>query len=326
MRRPFERKNSDCARMSGRGLGVIVMPHLIPAGTLANHDIDRAMEEPLALDRDEVLYMICTHPRLRAVWPNPHDREFDVLIARNAGASDIGWDPEPWAHLTVPEHVRPASVEWAISDSALETVEGLTRNPRAGVDAPAHLQELLGWIFDRHLEEVEPPAVDRGTVEGGQLSFAVEYIGKSDFEALRRATGPHHKLPQILNRTMVFTPHLLAYVFPCELRLVAYSPGETGTMEALPFGEALRTFGLPRETVVSAAEEMLIARLGGAHNVRSTGTGAFPNSASARALVELGFTQAGIAFGGIPPHVELCGKHEQIDNESGSCSWELTAT
>ncbi|HET8863418.1 MAG TPA: hypothetical protein VFM94_09225 [Solirubrobacterales bacterium] len=91
-------------RMSGRGLGVVVVPHLIPAGTLANNDIDRAMEEPLALGRDEVLYMICTHPRLRAVWPDSDIREFDVLIARHAGASDIGWDPEPWAHVAVPEH------------------------------------------------------------------------------------------------------------------------------------------------------------------------------------------------------------------------------
>jgi len=226
--------------------------------------------------------------------------------------------------VTVPKHVRPASVEWAISDSALETVEGLTRNPRAGDGAPAHLQELLGWIFDRHLEQVEPPAVDRGIVEGGQLSFAVEYIGKSDFDALRRATGPHYKLPQILNRTMVFTPHLLVYAFPCELRLAVYSPDETGTMEALPFGEALHPSGLPREVIVSAAEEMLIARIGAARNVRSTGTKAFPNSASARALVELDFTQAGIAFGGIPPHVELCGKYELIDNESRPRGWNLT--
>jgi hypothetical protein len=163
-------------------------------------------------------------------------------------------------------------------------------------------------------------------VEGGQLSFAVEYIGKSDFEALRRATGPHHKLPQILNRTMVFTPHLLAYAFPCELRLATYSPDETGTVEALQFGEALRAFGLPRETIVSAAEEMLIARLGGARNVRGTGTRAFPNSASARALVDLGFTQAGISFGGIPPHMRFCGKHELIDNESVPRGWKLTAS
>ena len=155
--------------MSGRGLGVVVVPHLIPAGTLANHDIDRAMEEPLALGRDEVLYMICTHPRLRAVWPDSDIRDFDVLIARHAGASGIGWDPEPWAHVAVPEHVRPASVEWAISDSALETVEGLTRNPRADDGAGAHLQELLGWIFDRHLEDGQELDVNRGTVEGGRL-------------------------------------------------------------------------------------------------------------------------------------------------------------
>lgn len=310
--------------MSGRALGVVVVPHLIPAGTLANHDIDRAMEEPLALDRDEVLYMMCTHPRLRALWTDPDIREFNVLIARDAGASDIGWDPEPWAYVTVPGHVSATSVEWAISDLALGTVEGLTRNPRAGDGGGAHLQELLGWIFDRHLEEGKPLAVDRGTVEGGYLSFAVEYIGKSDLEALRRATGPHHKLPQILSRTMVYSPHLLVYAFPCELRLAVYSPDEAGTMEALPFAEALRVYDLPRATIVSAAEEMLIARLGGARNVRSTGTGAFPNSASARVLIELGFTQAGIAFGGIPPHMQFCGKHELIDNESSPRGWKFT--
>jgi hypothetical protein len=312
--------------MSGRALGVVVVPHLIPAGTLANHDIDRAMEEPLALDRDEVLYLVCTHPRLRAVWPDADIREFDVLIARAAGASDIGWDPEPWAHVTVPEHVRPAKVEWAISDSALETVEGLTRNPRADDDMGAHLQELLGWIFDRHLEEGKPLEVDRGTVSGGQLSFAVEYIGKSNYEALRRAAGPHHKLPQILNRTMVYEPHLLVYTFPCELHLAVQSPDETGEVQALPFAESLRTFDLPREAIVSAAEEMLIAQLGGARNERSTGAGAFPNSASARELVELGFVQAGIAFGGIPPHVRFCGKHESIDDKSSPRAWRLATT
>jgi hypothetical protein len=309
--------------MSGRGLGVVVVPHLIPAGTLANHDIDRAMEEPLALDRDEVLYMICTHPRLRAVWPDSDIRAFDVLIARFAGASDIGWDPEPWAHVTVPEHVRPASVEWAISDSALGTVEGLTRNPRADDGAGAHLQELLGWIFDRHLDDGKALEVDRGTVEGGQLSFAVEYIGRSDHEALRRAAGPHHKLPQILSRTMVYTPHLLIYAFPCEIRLAAYSSDEASTVEALPFAEGLRLYDLPRKAIIAAAEEMLIAHLGGARNVRSTGAGAFPNSGSARGLTELGFTQAGVGFGGLPPRVSFRGKHELIDIESSPRGWML---
>jgi hypothetical protein len=310
--------------MSCRALGVVVVPHLIPAGTLANDDIDRAMEDPLALDRDEVLYMICTHPRLRAVWPDSDIQEFDILIACDAGASDIGWDFEPWAHVTVPEHVRAASVEWAISDSALGTVEGLTRNPRAGDGAGAHLQELLGWIFDRHLEEGKALQVDRGTVDGGQLSFAVEYIGRSDHEALRRAAGPHHKLPQILSRTMVYTPHLLIYAFPCEIRLAAYTPDEAGTIEALPFADGLRVYDLPRKAIVAAAEEMLIAHLGGAHNVRSTGAGAFPNSESAHSLTELGFTQAGIGFGGIPPRVRFRGKRESIDNESSPRGWKLT--
>jgi hypothetical protein len=309
--------------MSGRGLGVVVVPHLIPAGTLANHDIDRAMEEPLALGRDEVLYMICTHPRLRAVWPNSDIREFDVLIARHAGASEIGWDPEPWAHVAVPEHVRPASVEWAISDSALKTVEGLTRNPRADDGAGAHLQELLGWIFDRHLEDGQELEVDRGTVEGGQLSFSVEYIGRSDHEALRRVAGPHHKLPQILSRTMVYTPHLLIYAFPCEIRLAAYSPDEAGAVEALPLEEGLHAFGLPRKVIVAAAEEMLIAHLGGTRNVLSTGASAFPNSGSARGLTELGFTQAGIGFGGLPRRVRFRGKHESINIESSPRGWML---
>jgi hypothetical protein len=310
--------------MTGRGLGVVVIPHLIPAATLANQDIQRAMDEPLALDRDEVLYMICTHPRLRAVWPHPEARQFDILIARNAGAADIGWNPEPWARVTVPDHVRPATVVWGISDSALETVEGLTRNPQARDGAGAHLQELLGWIFDRHLDELEPPEVDRGTVEGGQLSFAVAYIGKSDYEALRRAAGPHHRIPQILSHTMVYTPELLAYVFPCEVRLVAYSPEETGTLVAFPFADGLRTYDLPRETIVSAAEEMLIARLGGIHNKRSTGARAFPNSASAQRLAELGFTEAGISFGGIPQNIRLCGKHETVDKASSPFGWKLS--
>jgi hypothetical protein len=309
--------------MSGRGLGIVVAPHLIPAGTLANHDIDRAMEEPLGLGRDEVLYVICTHPRLRAVWPGPDSREFEVHISRNAGSLDIGWDPEPWARVEVPGHVRPGPVEWAISDSALGTVEGLTRNPRADDHAGAHLQELLGWIFDRHLERGKPLDVDRGKVEGAQLAFAVEYIGRSKFDALRRAAGPHHKLPLILSRALVYTPHLLVYVFACELRLAVYSPGETGRMEALPFTRALKVYDLPRDKIVAAAEEMLIANLGGARNERSTGAGAFPNSASAQALSDLGFTETGIGFGGLPPRTQLQGKCGSVDSDSGGRGWKL---
>ena len=85
--------------MSGRALGVVVVPHLIPAGTLANHDIDRAMEEPLGLDRDEVLYLICTHPRLRAVWPDPKLR-LNVTLDRCCDHRAISPDEEMHRHAT----------------------------------------------------------------------------------------------------------------------------------------------------------------------------------------------------------------------------------
>jgi hypothetical protein len=280
---------------------VVVAPHLIPAGTLANHDIDRAMEEPLALGRDEVLYMVCTHPRLRTVWQRPEEREFPVLIARHAGASDIGWDPEPWAVVAVPEHVCRSNLEYLIIDPALESVEGLAPagfDPEGDPDGKAggHHQELLAWIFDRHLEATEPrKEVHRGSVEGGELSFQLEYIGKSDFDALRRAAGPHHKLPYLLHRTNFYTPHLLTYVFACEVRLVVYEVGEVGKAKTLRFADALREYELPRDAIVPAAEEMLISRLGAHHNKRSTGKRG----------------------------VRICGKNEAVVHDSHQVGWKL---
>ena len=46
-------------------LAIAVLPHLIPAVTLPSGAIERALTEPLADDRDEVIYLVCSHPRVK---------------------------------------------------------------------------------------------------------------------------------------------------------------------------------------------------------------------------------------------------------------------
>jgi hypothetical protein len=185
------------------GLAIAVFPHIIPAATLPSGLLERAMTEPLSEDRDEVLYLVCTHPRIKVWRSNEADGTVDVVRAKGVGRGDFDWERDTWARLTVPNHVKLSMVPWSILDPALETVEGLKTtgfSPKTDPDGwdGRHRQELLGWVFDRHLETSSEPTTGegRGSVEGGFLDFRLEYVGRSKSESLRRAAGAHHKLPQ----------------------------------------------------------------------------------------------------------------------------------
>jgi hypothetical protein len=318
--------------VSPRGLVIGAFAHLIPAATVANGDLRRAMTEPLAEGRDEVLYLICTHPRIKTVGSISPERTVGVARALPGGlGGGIAWDPFVWARLRLPEHVQLSVAPWSILDPALETVEGLkpvefdpSRDPDGW--AGRHRQELLGWIFDRHLERGNGAdgAAQRGEVEGGFLDFRLEYIGRSGAGALRRATGPHHKLPLILNRMLVFEPDRLVYPLPCEPRIATYDPeDEEARIPMRHLAEACEEFGLERELVTAAAEEMLIAWLGANHNKSGTQERRFPKSQSAKRLRECGFTQARIGLIGLPPQMRIQGTESSAKRDTRVRSWEL---
>lgn len=319
--------------MSSKGLVIAAFAHLIPAATVPNGDLERAMSEPLAEGRDEVLYLICTHPRIKVFGPLSDERTVDVIRAVSAGVGEMGWDPTPWAQLILPDHVKLSRVPWSILDPALESVEGLQSvgfNPSHDFDGwdGRHRQELLGWIFDRHLEHSrdDPEAEARGSIQGGFLDFKLEYVGRSKSDALRRAAGAHHKLPLILNRTLVFAPERLVYVLPCEPRVVVYDPQDksSGSITARHFQEGIEEFGLDRAVVTAAAEEMLIAWLGAPYNKSSTQQRRFPGSSGAKALRAAGFTEAGISLVGLPQKMQIRGTEATATAKMKIQNWELS--
>jgi hypothetical protein len=318
--------------MASTGLVIAAFAHLIPAATVPNGDIERAMSEPLAEGRDEVLYLICTHPRIKVFGPLSEERTVDVIQAVSAGIGEMGWNRTHWAQLTLPDHVKLSKVPWSILDPALESVEGLKPigfDPRRDFDGwdGRHRQELLGWIFDRHLENSpeKPEAGERGAVRGGFLDFKLEYVGRSKSDALRRAAGPHHKLPLVLNQTLVFAPELLVYVLPCEPRVVVYDPEDksSGSIKARQFQQGIEEYGLDREVISAAAEEMLIAWLGAPYNKSSTQQRRFPWSSSAKALRAASFTEAGISLVGLPQEMQVQGIQATARADMKIQKWEL---
>ncbi len=287
------------------------------------------MTEPLAKHRDEVLYLVCSHVRIRAHERLCEGRLTIVLKAHGELGGGIQWNTsEPaWARLQLPDGVRPSSVSWAIIDPSLESVEGLppievATNDPDGADGRFR-QELLSWIFDRHLELGQDGAELRGVVEGGCLDFRLEYVGRSDHEALRRAVGQHHKLPLILGRTLLYEPHRLVYVLPCDLHVATFDPGETGRIPMQRLAVAQAEPGPSRELLTSVAEEALIAWLDPRHNRQNTGPRRFPDSKSAERLEELGFTDVGISFAELPDRFRITGEANFVDRSTKGYGWQL---
>src|SRR4051794_19500939 len=101
-----------------------LLPHLIPAGTFPAGMLERAMSEPLAEGRDEVIYLICTHRRL-VVGQRVDERGFHAVYrAHGSLGGPFGYDFEtPFARVRFPEGVRPSALGWAVLDPLLESVE-----------------------------------------------------------------------------------------------------------------------------------------------------------------------------------------------------------
>jgi hypothetical protein len=311
-----------------RSLIIGVHPHLIPAITIPARLLERAMSEPLAAERDEVLYLICTHERLRFAQGEDSDG-WRLVIRADGDIGGIAWDvQDPWARVRLPDGAQPSALGWAVLDPLVESLEGLTdpefdptRDPEG--EAGRHRQELLPWIFDRHLEIDDPPEQDRGEVEGGHINFRLEYIGKANREALRRAAGAHHKMPLILSRMLVFEPSRLVYILPCDIRAATYDPSAQSPVPVPVLAEAVASTGVPRELLISAAEEALIAGLGAPENRQNTQARQFPRSNAGDQLVALGINEVFTAFSPLAPRVTISAERTTVDRESRAVRFEL---
>jgi hypothetical protein len=294
-------------------LVIAVLPHLIPAATIPNEDVERAQTEPLAAGRDEVLYLICSHPRVRLGAMLP-DGTHPAHVAHGELGGGIRWDPRSWwARVALPAHAAPSKIGWAVIDTALDWAEHLPPRDATfesdpdGPDAE-NRQELLTWVYDRHLELVAPPPVQRGSVQGGAIDFRLEYVGLSACEALRRAAGAHHKMPLILGRVLLYEPHRLVYVLPCEIRVLMYDAADPSPpARLLALDEAVAAYAVDRTLLIDAAEHALIALGGTLYNKRNAVKRVFPDTAAGDELQRLGVRTVMLGFWGLPPRVRVSG-------------------
>jgi hypothetical protein len=312
-------------------LAVAIFPHLIPAATIPNGELERALTEPLADARDEVIYVICSHRRV-ILGPAESDGTYPALIAHGRLGGAIVWDASHWwARIRLPEHASPSRVPWAVIDQSLDTVEHL---PPIEMDvendpddaAGQNRQELLAWVYDRHLELLgEPQSLGRGAVEGGRISLRIEYVGSSGAEALRRPAGAHHKVPSILGRMLLYEPHRLVYPLACEARFAFFDEHDSERLHrALRLGEAVEAHGVSRPLLIAVAEDALIAASGAPYNTRNTGRRRFPASMAGESLAALGTVRVRLALYGLPPRVQLSGTGSVWNLETPAISWTLT--
>jgi hypothetical protein len=310
-------------------LAVAIFPHLIPAATIPNGELERALTEPLAEQRDEVVYVICSHRRV-VLGPAQPGGGYAAWIASGHLAGAILWsDSHWWARVRFPEHARPSQVAWAVIDDSLELIEDLppieldVENDPDGA-AGRNRQELLAWVYDRHLELWKEPKQDRGSVDGGRIEFRIEYVGSSGSEALRRPAGAHHRVPSILGRMLLYEPHRLVYPLACEARFAFYDDADPErTHPAVRLRDAVEAFGLDRRLLIAIAEDALIAASGAPYNIRNTGRRRFPASAAGGQLASLGVERVRLGMYGLPPRVRLVGPSSSWDFESRAVAWEL---
>ncbi len=293
-------------------MAIAVLPHLIPSVTIPNGQLERALSEPLAAGRDEVIYLVCSHPRVKVGEREP-DGSYPILIASGRLGGGIEWNPHCWwARAVLPSHARPSRIPWSILDTALEWEEGLpsldadfSKDPDG--EAGQHRAELMPWVYDRHLELTDPARVPRGLVDGGHIILRVEYVGSSDQEALRRPAGAHHRLPMILGRMLLYEPHRLVYLMPCELRVALYEERESMPVLARPITDVVDHYGIDRTLLITSTEDALIAAMAAPYNTRNTGRRRFPASAAGERLRELGVQRMMLTFSGLPNRVTLEG-------------------
>jgi hypothetical protein len=311
-------------------MAIAVLPHLIPSLTIPNGDLERALNEPLAHGRDEVIYLVCSHPRLKLGEREP-DGSYPILLASGLPEGGIEWNTRCWwGRALLPAHARPSRIPWAVLDTALESEEGL---PRVDADFSKdpdgedghHRAELLPWVYDRHLELTEPPQVPRGQVDGGRIDLRVEYVGSSGQEALRRPAGAHHRLPTILGRMLLYEPHRLVYLMVCELRVALYDEAGPNPVSAGRIADVVNRYAIERTLLITAAEDALIAAIAAPYNTRNTGRRRFPASAAGERLRELGVRRVMLGFYGLPDRVRLEGSQLTWTNQSGATVFDIDA-
>lgn len=295
-------------------LVIAVMPHLIPPPTIANGDLERAETEPLADGRDETIYLICSHPRIR-LEPALDDGAHPVVLAHPHRADGIGWPRDSWwARIRLPSHAAPSAIPWAVIDTSLDWAEGLPRRDRPDAadpdgDEAENRADLLGWIYDRHLERDDPPPFDRGTVDGGSIDFRLEYVGLSGVNALRRAAGAHHKVPRILGRVLLYEPHRLVYVLPCEIRAVLFEHDDPSPdLRMRRLDEAADEYRVGRRLLIETAEHALIALGGTEYNRQNAVRRVFPDTSAGDKLRAQGARRVRVGFWGLPPRVRIQGR------------------
>jgi hypothetical protein len=312
-------------------LSVAAIPHLIPAPTIPNGEVQFAISAPLAGGRDEVIYLVCTHERIRFALAK-HEERVPVLRADGELGGGIRWDTRKvWAWVRLPENARPSTVPWAILDVDSGELAGAADLKQADADDPdgadgRHREELLPWIYDRYLELAQPQDERRGQVDGGEIEFRLEYIGKRRRDALRRPAGAHHRVAQILARTLLYEPHRLLYMLPCDIRVARHDSSTTAPVNAERLDTAARTTRIPRALLSAVAEEALIAWLGPPYNVQNTGPRKFPHSASGEKLTAHGISTVNIAIAQLPDHVSVRGGTALADCMNTAHRFTLTRT
>jgi hypothetical protein len=291
------------------------------------------MTEPLADGRDEVIYMICSHERIAFGQKVDEEGRHAVYAATGGLGGPFDYDmSSPWAHVRFPDEVGPSKLGWAVIDPLLESVEGLVpdtsfdpvTDPEG--DVGRHRHELLPWIYDRHLELDKELEVDRGDVQGGEINFVLEYIGKAGNDALLRASGAHHKLSLILARTLAYDPARLVYTLPCNIHALRVESDQARAqiVELARLADAVDQTGIPRELLIAVAEEALIAAVGAWENHRNTRTRLFPQSDAGDRLAAAGIDRVAITFGGIPERMTITGRHRAISRDDNSLDFRLT--
>jgi len=310
-------------------LSIAAIPHLIPAPTIPNGEVQLAISAPLAGGRDEVIYLVCTHERIRFASAE-HNERVPVLRARGELGGGIRWDTrEVWAWVTLPANARPSIVPWAVLDVDSDEPAGATDIEQTDADDPdgvdgRHREELLPWIYDRHLELAQPQEERRGQVEGGEIEFRLEYIGKRRRDALRRPAGAHHRVAQILAKTLLYEPHRLPYMLPCDIRVARHDSLTAVPVKAEQLDTAARTTRIPRALLSAVAEEALIAWLDPPYNVQNTGPRKFPHSASGEKLTAHGVSTVNIAIAQLPDRVSVRGGAALADCTNTAHRFTLT--
>jgi hypothetical protein len=267
-------------------LALALEPHFIPMVTFANGEVSLAMTEPLAAGRDEFVYLLCRHPRVR-LGAGASSRP--VFRSCAGPGRTIGWESHEWAKIDLSAldcEPSPLSPEFVVDAGA----------PRGTGEA-----DLLGTIYEAHLRQRNPgigPAVS-----GGHMILDVRYVGSSGGPALARASGAHHAVPAALWENLFYTPHAGLNVLTCALQATTASDDDEGRLLEIVRRDAPET-AIPRDLLIQTAEQVLIAELSPEHNVRNTAGRRFPHTATAEALFALGIRHVHLFFF-LPPSVEF---------------------